>query len=81
MPQKGTTLRGRGYGLWEDALMDVQCSYNPPTILLLSPDYGSTQLRAAQRVHQQACRMADCAVGRNREKEKAKEKKEPKKRK
>ena len=75
----GYGLRVMGYGLWEDALMDVQCSYNPPTILLLSPDYGSTQLRAAQRVHQLACRMADCAVGRNREKEKAKEKKNQKK--
>ena len=69
-----------GYGLWEDALMDVQCSYNPPTIPRQSPDYGSTQLRAAQRVHQLACRMADCAVGRNRQKKKQK-KKEPKKKK
>ena len=28
----GYGLRVMGYGLWEDALMDVQCSYNPPTI-------------------------------------------------
>ena len=54
--------------------MDVQCSYYPPTIPLLSPYYGSTQLRAAQRVHQLACRMADCAVGRNRQKKKQKKK-------
>ena len=60
MPQKGTTLRGRGYGLWEDALMDVQCSYNPPTILLLSPDYGSTQLRAAQPAPPKKILIVNC---------------------
>ena len=74
----GYGLRVMGYGLWEDALMDVQCSYNPPTIHRLSTDYGSTQLRAAQRVHQQACRMADCAVGRNRQKKKHKKKRSKK---
>ena len=40
-----------GYGLRENALMDVQCSYNPPTIPRQSPDYGSTQLRARSQVH------------------------------
>ena len=25
-------MRGEGYGGWENALMDVQCSYYPPTI-------------------------------------------------
>ena len=47
----GYGLRVMGYGLRENALMDVQCSYNAPTIPLQSPDYGLTQLRAAQRVH------------------------------
>ena len=53
--------------------MDVQCSYNPPTIPLQSPYYGSTQLRARN----------ECidwrAAWLNRQKEKAKEKKNQKK--
>ena len=93
MPQKGTTLRGRGYGLRvtgyglrvmgyglrENALMDVQCSYNPPTIPLQSPDYGSTQLRAAQRVHQLACRMAEPTKRKSKRKKRTKKKKNKKK--
>ena len=32
----GYGLRVTGYGLWEDALMNVQCSYNPPTMVRLN---------------------------------------------
>ena len=62
--------------------------YNAPTIPLLSPYYGSTQLRASQRVHQLACRMAEPrkSIQRSRsfeqrEKRKSKRKKRTKKKK
>ena len=65
-------------GIREDALMDVQCSYNAPTILRLSPYYGSTQLRAAQRVHRLACRMAEPTKRKSKRKKKQKRKRKRK---